>query len=413
MLIFVCAGDIIRGGFDPRRKWKVVMIWPFARHSHPQDSIGTISESGPFLPDRFAFKLFRELVRANDTSNVFCSPFSVMLCLMMVWEGATGETREAMAKVLEIVEDPEGCQRFLKTALAISGPGLELAIANSLWCDEQARMLPAFLSMAREKYAAEVVSLPFESPNAVPRINGWVAEKTRGKIGNIIDALAPSGLLVALSAIYFKGVWEAPFEKSVTREERFFTPGNHSIKVPLMRRSGYYPYHEESAFQAVRLPYQGDRVGMYIFLPRKKSGLPAFLRTLTSAQWGRWMWTFTQTEGLVGLPRFKFEHCVELVPILANLGMSDAFNPERAQFDGMALPPPPIYIGQAIHRALVEVNEEGTEAAAVTAVTQCLAAKSAPKPRLFQMILDRPFFFAIRDDHSNMILFMGAVNDPT
>jgi serpin B len=179
-----------------------------------------------------------------------------------------------------------------------------------------------------------------------------------------------------------------------------------------MRRSGYHRYHEEPAFQAVRLPYQGNRVGMYIFLPSKKSGLPAFLRTLTSAEWGRWMWTFTETEGLVGLPRFKFEHCVKLVPILTNLGMPEAFDSERAQFDGMALPPPPLYIGQAMHRALVEVNEEGTEAAAATDVTVCLAAR-ARKPRVFQMILDRPFFFAIRDDHSNMILFMGVVNDPT
>jgi len=373
-----------------------------------------MTETGPFLPDRFAFKLFRELVRPNGASNVFCSPLSVMLCLMMVWEGATGETREAMAKVLEIVEDPEGCQRFLKAALAISSPGIELAIANSLWCDEQARMLPSFLTLAREKYAAEVVPLSFQSPDAVPRINAWVADKTHGKIGSIIDTLPPLALLVALNAIYFKGLWKAPFEKSLTREERFLSPGNHSIKVPLMRRSGYYPYHEESDFQAVRLPYQGDRVGMYIFLPSKKSGLPAFLRTLTSAQWGHWMRTFTQTEGLVGMPRFKFEHQVELVPVLSNLGMSEAFDPERAQFDGMALPPPPIYISRAIHRAVVEVNEEGTEAAAVTAIVYATASVASFRPpRIFQMILDRPFFFVIRDDHSNMILFMGAVNDPT
>jgi serpin B len=389
------------------------LIWPFARHSHPQGSVGTITETGPFLPDRFAFKLFRELVRANDTSNVFCSPFSVMLCLMMVWEGATGETRQAMAKVLEIVEDPENCQRLLKTALAISSPGLELAIANSLWCDEQARMLPAFLTLAREKYAAEVVSLPFQSPETVPRINAWVADKTRGKIREIIEFLTPLQLLVAINAIYFKGLWEAPFEKSLTREERFFTPGNHSIKVPLMRRSGDYLYHEESTFQAVRLPYQGDRVGMYIFLPSKRSGLPAFLRALTSAQWGRWMRTFTETEGMVGLPRFKFEQLVELGPILANLGISEAFDPEKAQFDGMALPPPPIYIGGVRHRAVVEVNEEGTEAASVTAITVCTASLRQSEPRRFQMILDRPFFFVIRDDHSNMILFMGALNDPT
>jgi serpin B len=389
------------------------LIWPSPQHAQPEGSIGTITESGPFLPDRFAFKLFRELVRANGNSNVFCSPFSVMLCLMMVWEGATGETRDVMAKVLEIVEDPEGCQRFLNAALAISSPGIELAIANSLWCDEQARMLPNFLTMAREKYAAEVASLPFQSPDAVPRINAWVADKTQGKIDSIIDALNPLDLLVALNAIYFKGLWQAPFKKALTREAGFSTPGNHPIKVPLMQRSGYYPYHEESAFQAVRLPYQGDRVGMYIFLPSKNSGLPAFLRTLTSAQWGHWMWTFTETKGLVGLPRFKFEHHLELAPILGNLGMSEAFDPDRAQFGGLALSPLPICISRAIHRAVVEVNEEGTEAAAATAFGLAMAASGASKPRVFQMILDRPFFFAIRDDHSNMILFMGVVNDPT
>ena len=390
------------------------MIWPFVRHSHSESSVGvgTITERGPFWSDGFAFRLFRELVRANDTSNLFCSPFSVMLCLMMLREGATRETREAMAKVLEIFDDSEDGQRFLKTALAVPRPGLELAIANSLWCDEQARMLPAFLTLAREKYGAEVVSLPFQSAETVPRINAWVRNKTRGKIGGIIDSLNPVALLVALNAIYFKGLWAAPFEKSFTREERFFLTGNHSIKVPLMRRSGSYRYHEESTFQAVRLPYQGDRVGMYIFLPSQASGLPAFLRTLTSAKWGRFIPTFTKTEGTVGLPRFKFEHQVDLVPILAKLGMSEAFDPERAQFDGLALPPPPVYIGQAIHRAVVEVNEEGTEAAAVTAFTLGLSSMLQSQPRRFQMILDRPFFFVIRDDHSNVILFMGAVNDP-
>ena len=153
---------------------------------------------------------------------------------------------------------------------------------------------------------------------------------------------------------------------------------------------------------------------MYIFLPSKKSSLPAFLRTLNSSQWASWMRSFTRREGMVGLPRFKFEHQLELVPILTSLGMADAFDPGRAQFDGIALPPPSLYIGGVIHRALVEVNEEGTEAAAVTVMRMVtFSAQPAPKPRVFEMVVDRPFFFAIRDDHSNMILFMGAVNDPT
>ena len=390
------------------------MFWPFARNSNTEGSVGTIIEQGPFLPDRFAFKLFRELVSASNNSNIFYSPCSVLLCLMMAWEGARGQTREAMARVLEIAEDPECCHRFLRSTLTASGPGVELSIANSLWCDEQARIVPAFLITAREKYAADVVSLPFRSPETVLRINAWVAEKTRGKIGSIVEKLDPLELLLALNAVYFKGMWEEPFEKSRTHDELFFAFRKRTVKIPLMRRFDEYFYHEESAFQAVRLPYQGRRVGMYIFLPSKKSSLPAFLRTLTSSQWARWMRSFALREGTVALPRFKFEHQVELVPVLTNLGMSDACDPSRAQFDGIAPSPPPLYIGGVIHRALVEVNEEGTEAAAVTVMRMvALSVKPPPRPRVFEMIVDRPFFFAIRDDQSNMILFMGAVNDPT
>ena len=180
-----------------------------------------------------------------------------------------------------------------------------------------------------------------------------------------------------------------------------------------MLRFGYFRYYAELNFQAVRLPYQGNRVGMYIFLPSRESDLPAFLRTLTPVQWGRWIWAFSETEGVLGLPRFKFEHYVELAPILANFGMTEAFDPGRAQFDGVAIPPPPVHIGQVIHRSVVEVNEEGTEAAAVTEMGMPLASLRPTESRRFRMIVDRPFFFVIRDDESNMILFMGAVNDPT
>lgn len=367
--------------------------------------------------DRFAFKLFRELTQGNESSNVFFSPFSVMLCLLLVYDGSTGETREAIAKVLEIAgEQPAALQRslqFLKSVLQVKDPGIDLIIANSLWCDDQLRVQPDFLARAQANYRAVVVSLSLCSLDAVGRINAWVAEKTNNKIRNLIDQLGPLSLLVAVNAIYFKGLWAAPFEKRLTRMEAFHAPGKQTPRVPFMHQEDTYPYYEERTFQAVRLPYRGRLLGMYVFLPTKKSSLAEFLRALNSGRWDHWMRCFENMKGTVVLPRFKVEHKLELTTILQNLGMAQAFDPQSARFDCIAPPPPPIWIDRVIHQALVEVDEEGTEAAAATAVLATGSSLAwSPGARVFQMIVERPFFFAIRDHRSGTILFMGSVNNP-
>jgi len=380
-----------------------------------------VGEAATSPSDRFALKLFRELARGRESANVFCSPFSVMLCLMMLREGATGDTREAMTRVLELAgEDLEPSQRplqvlnalqRLKSALDASDPGLELAIANSLWCGDQLPIQPAFLSEVRKNFAAEIFSVPLADPRTVTRINSWVAENTRGKIPRMLDALDALSMLVAVNAIYFKGLWREPFEKRQTRPAPFHPAGKLAIQVPLMHQDDEYPYYEDPSFQAVRLPYSGGRVGMYVFLPAKNSSLPDFLQSAAPALWVRLLGSFRNTAGIVALPRFKFEYQARLESILVTLGMGVAFRPQTARFDRIALPPPPFWLDGVIHRAVVEVNEEGTEAAAATASVLTLAAASLSPPP-FQMIVDRPFFFAIRDDHSGTILFMGAVNNP-
>lgn len=380
-------------------------------------------EDGTSPADRFGFKLFRELTRGQETSNVFFSPFSVLLCLLMAWEGASGETREAMSRVLEIAGESLDAaerplrvlkvQQLLSSALAIPGPGLQLAIANSLWCSDQLSVQSTFLADVKKKYAAEVFSIPTANPQSVERINAYVAEKTAGKIFRILDSLDPLSVLLLVNAIYFKGLWEEPFERRITRMERFTAAGKHPIRLPVMHQHSEYRYYEERLFQAVRLPYQAGRVGMFVFLPAKDSSLADFLHTITPALWDRWLSSFRDREGTVALPRFKFEYGVGLRPILADLGMGEAFRPAKAQFDNIATPPPPLCLGDVIHRAVVEVNEEGTEAAAITCF-EVLGAASIhqPPPRPFTMIVDRPFFFAIRDDRTCTILFMGAVNNP-
>ena len=368
---------------------------------------------------RFSFKLLGELTRGKESSNTFFSPFSLMLCLLMLWEGASGETRDAMAGVLEFAGvDPEtwqGAVRRLKSALTMNEPGLELAVANSLWCDDRLQAQSAFLALVAENYAAEVVRLSLQSPQAGARINGWVAEKTRGKISKIVSEgdLGPLALLVAVNAIYFKGSWDSPFEERLTRVEPFLVSGREPVRIPRMLRSGEFRYCETREFQAVRLPYRGGRVGMYVFLPAKKSSLADFLGTIAAAQWDRWLSDFKEREGTVGLPRFKLEYGVYLKSILSRIGMGVVFDSVRARFERLAPPSPPLWVDEIIHRALVEVNEEGTVAAAVTAtVTVGVALHPVSPPPPFEMIVDRPFFFVICDDLSGTVLFIGAVNDP-
>lgn len=373
--------------------------------------------------DRFAFKLFGELTRGRETSNVFFSPFSVMLCLLMVWEGASEDTREAMSRVLEIAgEELEPAQRplrimkvrqLLSSALAMHGAGLELAVANSLWCSDQLTVQSAFSAEVKKNYAAEVFSIPMANPRSVVQINTYVSQKTAGKIPKILNSLDPLLLLLVVNAVYFRGLWQEPFEKRLTRMEVFHAAGKGTIQVPLMHRHDEFRYYEEGSLQAVRLPYRGARVGMYVFLPAKDSSLPDLLHTATPVLWHHWLGSFRKREGTLALPRFKFEYGVALRPMLNNLGMGETFRPEAARFDSIATPPPPLWLGDVIHRAVVEVNEEGTEAAAFTAIHMLGAARihEPPSPP-FTMIVDRPFFFTIRDDHSGTILFMGAVNSP-
>jgi len=262
----------------------------------------------------------------------------------------------------------------------------------------------------KKNFAAEVFSIVMARPESVSRINAWVAEKTSGKIPQILDSLDPLALLAAVNAIYFKGVWREQFQKHFTRMESFLTAGKQTNQVPLMHQDDEYPYYEEESFQAVRISYRGQRVGMYVFLPAKESSLPDFLRAVTPQLWGRWLRSLQTRPGILALPRFKVEYGVRMEPMLENLGMADPFRPETARFDRIA-PPPPLWLDAIIHRAVVEVKEEGAKAAASTATLVTVGMALSP-PLPFKMIVDRPFFFAIRDDQSRTILFTRAVNNP-
>jgi serpin B len=361
---------------------------------------------------RFAFKLFAQLTQHERGKNIFISPASVFLALAMVYNGAAGETQGGMAEALELagvsLDEVNRAGAELLRSLQSTDPQVHLAVANSLWGRQGIAFDREFQRRCVEFYAAEVETLDFADPRAPSAINGWVRQHTNGKIEKILDWINRDTLLVLLNAIYFKGNWTRLFDRQRTEARAFHLLGGGQKQLPLMAQSGEYSYCEGPDFQAVSLPYGGERLSMYVFLPEQRGGLAAFQQRLSDANWSAWMRQFRKTEGTIALPRFKLEYEVTLNQALQTLGMAAAFDARRADFAGMGAGA--LKIDEVKHKTFVEVNEEGTEAAAVTAVTM-MRASFVPK-RTFRMVVDRPFFCAIRDNQIGTILFMGAILDP-
>ena len=354
---------------------------------------------------RFGFKLLQDLRERDSGANIFISPLSISIALTMTYNGAVGETEHAMAEVLEI----EGLDRdavnhsnaALRNSLENPDPKVEISIANSIWSRQGVEFNTDFLERNRVFFGAEIASLDFSAPQATETINEWVNTNTNGKIEKIVDRISPQTLLFLINAIYFKGNWQDEFDKSQTRPGIFHLSDGNEKRVEMMRREGEYPYFRGENFEATSLPYGDGRLGMYIFLPNRDSNLNKFLGNLNAGNWGDWISQFQDRRHDMMLPRFKLEYEVSLNDTLEALGMGIAFG-SGADFSGMG---PSLFISKVKHKTFVEVNEEGTEAAAVTAV---VGVKSVPS--VFRV--DRPFFFAIYDTETETVLFMGVVTEP-
>ncbi|HWC76682.1 MAG TPA: serpin family protein [Blastocatellia bacterium] len=365
--------------------------------------------------NQFGFALYREILKRNSKPNVFASSSSVSLALAMVYNGAAGETKQAMARAMKLegmsIEDVNRANAALKASLENPDPKVQLQIANSLWARQDVTFKPDFIARNKEFYGAEVTSLDFGKPEAANTINSWVKSKTNSKIDKIVDNIDANTILFLINAIYFNGKWTEEFNKARTVPSPFKTPGGEK-QHPLMSQSGKYSYYEDQKFQAVSLPYGNKRVSMYIFLPAEGSSLAEFHSQLTAENWQSWMSRFTPTDGDIMIPRFKMEYEIELNDALKALGMGPAFDPGAADFTNMLQSSERAYIRKVKHKTFVEVNEEGTEAAAVTSAEIAITSARRP-PKRFSMVVDRPFFCAIRDNQTGSLLFMGSITDPT
>jgi serine protease inhibitor len=364
----------------------------------------------------FAFDLLKQIVKEQPDKNIFISPFSVSTALQMVGNGAAGKTKTEMQHVLktdglEPMELNAACKSLNQSLNSQSDAILNLA--NGIWYQKELHLKPGFISHNKYFFGAELAGVDFESPKSAQTINDWAEKKTRGKINDMFQFPFPPLMRVILAnAIYFKGKWREPFDKGQTKPRPFHLPGDESKQTPMMQQHRHFSYRETDGFQAVRLGYSGRYLDMILFLPKTNSSPQKLLAELSTASWQDDVLSqFEDREGTLVFPKFKVNYDVELNQPLESLGMKRVFDPRAADFSAMT--DEPLFVSEVKQKSFVEVNEEGTEAAAVTGIS-VTAVGAMPVPQEpFEMFVDRPFFFVIVDERTQSILFMGVISNPS
>ncbi len=362
----------------------------------------------------FGFRLLKELAREQNRANIFISPYSISSVLEMVSNGARGKAREELEQLLGTsglsMENMNSAYAGLNQSISSAQTNLVLNIANAIWYRSGAQLNGDFAGANEKYYHAELAGLDFADPASIQRMNQWAAQNTQGRIQSIIQPpIPPETTMVLANAIYFKGTWLNQFDPKATRERAFHLAGGDDRQVPMMEQTRTFSYQTGPEFQAIQLFYAGKRLEMDIFLPETNSTLEALLGQLDAQSWPKSILPgFRQDKGTLVLPRLKLRYGEELKKPLANLGLKSALSP-RADFSGMSTSP--LFLNEVKHQSFVELNEEGTEAAAVTTGVMALASvRNQPQP--FQMVVDRPFLFLISDQATKSILFMGLIFDP-
>jgi len=365
--------------------------------------------------NQFAFDLYPAL--KNKEENIFFSPYSLSTAMAMTYEGARGKTAEEIRQVFHYPEDIEILRRgYAETINQINKKDkkYELHTANALWAQKNYPFLPEYFKTVEKYYGGKVTNVDFawDTENSRLTINKWVEEQTRNRIKDLIPQGVITSLtrLVLTNAIYFKGNWETQFPKGNTKEAEFRASVDKKVRVPMMFIGGRkFNYAENEALQLLELPYAGNELSMLILLPRNElSEVEPYLKADKIQDL---MKDMRQEEVDVYLPRFKFETKYLMggeKGILGRMGMPTAFSEMRADFSGMT-GKPDLYITEVVHQAFVEVNEEGTEAAAATGII--MGAKAVLMKKVFRA--DHPFIFFIQEKRTGAILFFGRVIDPT
>jgi len=367
---------------------------------------GKISAAVVDANSGFAFDVFRELDSEGDGGNIFISPLSISTALTMVYEGAGGKTKEAMADALNykgIETDVlnESCRNLLLHLNSLDSK-VDLSIKNSIWIRQGEAIKPGFISANKDVFDAQVSELDFDKADAADIINRWISDSTQGKIDKMVSSpIDPLVVMYLINAIYFKGEWTTRFEEKNTFAAKFNSYDGSRDDIMMMSMQSDMDYASGEGYRAVKLPYGSKNAAMYCILPAEGISAEEFIKSLDAAKWKVVKDSLTATNSVtIQIPRFRMEYGIkELKAGLTALGMGICFT-DDADLTGIR---ENLLISSVLHKAVIEVNEKGTEAAAVTSVEiKTTSAGEAP-----EFIADRPFIFIIEDTTTGSILFMG------
>ncbi len=361
----------------------------------------------------FGLDLFKRIENLNsDNKNLMISPLSVSLALSMTYNGADAETKTTMENTLKFnglsIDEINTNNQQLSNALMNVDERVDFNIANSIWYKDNFIVLPDFINTNKTYYNAAVQPLDFSDPASIKTINNWVADKTNNKITKIINEIPSDVVMYLINAIYFKGTWRYLFDKSKNTKRTFYLSGGSEKEVEMMTQEAELKTLQNDDFILVELPYGQGNFAMDMFLPQDNKSLSDILSGLNTENWNSWTNSLSDPHKVtLFLPPFKFEYEQNLKDILSAMGMAVAFNPDSADFSKINSAKQ-LYLSKVKHKTFIELNEEGTEAAAVTSVSVGVTSVGPGG----EIIFDKPFLFVIREISTETILFIGIVENP-
>ncbi|SHE67677.1 serpin B [Mariniphaga anaerophila] len=408
---------------------KIILLFPLAfiltsvnschknELNHGENKVIRLDEKSARLVEAdntFGVELFQKIREESSEENLMVSPLSISIALAMAYNGADGATKTEMENVLKLnglsADNINASYKMFIRALQSLDEEVALEIANAIFYAEGFSVKKSFVSVNEATYGAEISELNFGSPTAVESINNWVAEKTHDKIQTIIDQLNPMDRMVLLNAVYFYGTWTNKFDEQGTHNLPFHKTDGTTKQVPMMSKLENLPYTSNNLFSAIKMPYGNGQYNMVVLLPALENNSQDVIDELSSANWESWMKNFEMTERVrVTMPRFKYAFKTELNKVLQIMGMQNAFNPDAADFSGIT--DDELFISSAIHKSYIDVNETGTEAAAVTGMTFSTTSMGTEPPTV-PFYVNKPFVYAIIEKDTGAILFIGEVKNP-
>ena len=364
--------------------------------------------------NEFGLELFQQIRDESTEENIMISPLSISVAFAMAYNGADGNTKTEMEKAMKLngltPEQINNSYKMLINALQSLDKDVVFELANAIYYADGFQVKTDFLNINKNIYNAEVEKLDFAAPAAVETINNWVADKTHDKITKIIEKLNPLDRMVLLNAVYFNGIWKNKFAEEGTHNLPFTKTDGSTIEVAMMNKEEKLDYTTNSLFSAIKMPYGEGQYNMIVMLPANGKNSQDVINSLSSENWKNWESALKVTDNVVvTMPRFKYEFKTELEKVLTKMGMAKAFQPGIADFSKISAEE--LYISSALHKSYIDVNENGTEAAAVTSITFSNTSAGNEPPKTY-FTVNKPFVFAITEKDTEAILFIGEVQHP-